>query len=48
MKPQLLSEHDHKNILDKIDARENINHDEYAEDESYYNADSDNSGDDDN
>ena len=41
MNPHLLSEHDHKIILDKIEARENINHDEYVEDENYYNVDSD-------
>ena len=35
MDPNLLSEHDHKIILDKIEARENINHDEYLEDENY-------------
>ena len=29
--PHLLSEHDHQIILDKIEARENINHDEYVE-----------------
>ena len=32
MNPNLLSEHDHQIILDKIGARENINHDEYVED----------------
>ena len=46
--PHLLSEHDHQIILDKVEARENINHDEYAEDENYYNVDSDDSDDDDN
>ena len=35
MNPRLLSEHDHQIILDKIEARENINHDEYVEDENY-------------
>ena len=30
MNPNLLSEHDHKIILDKIEARENLNHDEYV------------------
>ena len=44
----LLSEHNHKIILDKIEAREHINHDEYVEDENYYNIDSDDSDDDDN
>ena len=48
MKPHLLSEHDHQIILDKIEARENLNHDEYVDDENYYNADSDDSNDDDN
>ena len=43
MNPNLLSEHDHQIILDKIEARENINHDEYAEYENYYNVDSDDS-----
>ena len=46
--PHLLSEHDHQIILDKIEARENINHDEYVEYENYYNVDSDDSDDDDN
>ena len=27
--------------IGKIEARENLNHDEYAEEEDYYNADSD-------
>ena len=40
MNPHLLSEHGHQIILDKIEARENINHDEYVEDENYYNIDS--------
>ena len=48
MKPHLLSEHNHQIILDKIEGRENINHDEYFEDENYYNVDSDDSNDDDN
>ena len=39
--PNLLSEHDHQIILDKIKARENLNHDEYVEDENYFNIDSD-------
>ena len=34
--PNLLSEHNHQIISDKIEARENINHDEYVEDENYY------------
>ena len=41
--PCLLSEHDHQVILEKIEARENINHDEYVEEEDYYNVDSDES-----
>ena len=44
----LLPEHDHKIILDKIEARENLNHAEYVEDENYYNIYSDDSDDDDN
>ena len=48
MNPHLWSEHDHQIILDQIEARENINHDEYLEDENYYNVDSDDSDDDDN
>ena len=35
-------------ILDKIEAREKFNHDEYVEDKNYYNIDSDDSDDDDN
>ena len=38
--PCLLSEHDHQVILEKIEARENINHGEYVEEEDYYNVDS--------
>ena len=41
--PCLLSEHDHQVILEIIEARENINHDEYVEEEDYYNVDSDES-----
>ena len=48
MNSHLLSEHDHQIILDKIEARENLNHDEYVEDENYYNVDSDDSDDGDN
>ena len=47
MKPNLWSKHNHQIILDKIIARNNINHDEYVEDENYYNVDSDDSDDDD-
>ena len=43
MNPCLLSVHDHQVILEKIEARENLNHDEYVEEEDYYNADSDES-----
>ena len=48
MNPHLLSEHDHQIILDKIKAREKLNHDEYVGDRIYYNVDSDDSDDDDN
>ena len=48
MNPHLLSEHNHQIILDKIEARENLNHDEYVEDENYYNVDIYDSDDDDN
>ena len=48
MNPHVLSEHNHQIILDKIEARENINHDEYVEDENYYNVDIDDSDDDNN
>ena len=37
--PCLLSVHDHQVILEKMEARENLNHDEYAEEEDYYNVD---------
>ena len=33
MNPCLLSVHDHQVILEKIEAREKLNHDEYAEEE---------------
>ena len=46
--PCLLSEHDHQVILEKIEASENLNHDEYVEEEYYYNFDSDKSDIDDN
>ena len=48
MNPHLLSEHDHQIILDKFSRRKNINHEEYVEDENYYNLDSDDYDDDDN
>ena len=43
MNPYLLSVHNHQVILEKIEARENLNHDEYMEEEDYYNVDSDES-----
>ena len=43
MNPCLLSVHDHQLILEKIEARENLNHDEYVEEEDYFNVDSDES-----
>ena len=48
MNPRLWSEHNYQIILDKIEARENLNHDEYAEDGNYCNVDSDDSYDYDN
>ena len=36
-----MSEHDHQVKLEKIEARENLNHDEYVKEEDYYNVDSD-------
>ena len=41
MNPCLLSVHNHQVRLEKIEARENLNHDEYVEEEDYYNVDSD-------
>ena len=41
MNPHLLSKHDHQLIWDKVEAIENINHNEYVENESDYNVDSD-------
>ena len=35
MNPRLLSVHDHQVILKKIEARNNINHDEYVEEGDY-------------
>ena len=46
--PHTSSKHDHRIILDHIEERENLNHDEYVEDENDYNVDSDDSDDDDN
>ena len=43
MNPRLLSVHDHQVILEKIEARENLNHYEYVEEEDYYNIHSDES-----
>ena len=40
MNPYLLCVHDHQVILEKTEARENLNHDEYVEEEDYYNVDS--------
>ena len=48
MNPHLLSVHDNQIILEKIEARENLNHEEYVEDENYFNVDSNDSDDDDN
>ena len=41
MNPFLLSLHNHQVILKKIEARENLNRNEYVEEEDYYNVDSD-------
>ena len=41
--PCLLSEHNHQVILENIEARENLNHDEYVKEKDYYNIDSDES-----
>ena len=43
MKPCWLYVHNHQVILEKIEARENLNHDEYVEEEDYYNVDNDES-----
>ena len=48
MNPHLLSDHNQQLILEKVEARENINHDEYVEDGNHHNVDSDDSDDDDN
>ena len=48
MNPCLLSVHNYQVILEKIEARENLNHDEYVEKEDYYNVYSDESDIDDN
>ena len=48
MDHHLISEHGYQIILDQIEARENLNHDEYVEDENYNNVDSDDSDYDDN
>ena len=39
----LLSEHNHQVILEEIEEREKLNHDEYVEEEDHYNDDSDKS-----
>ena len=41
--PYLLSEHYHQVILEKSEAIDNLNHDEYVEEGYYYNVDSDES-----
>ena len=41
MNPCSLSVHNHQVILETIEARENLNHDEHVEEEDYYNVDSD-------
>ena len=41
MNPRLLSVHYQQVVLEKIEARENLNHDEYVEEEDNYNVDSD-------
>ena len=43
MKPCLLYVHNHQVILRKIEARENLDHNEYVEEEDYYNVDIDDS-----
>ena len=43
MNPHLLSEQDNQIILDKIEARDNLNHNEYLEYVNFYNVDSDDS-----
>ena len=48
MNPCLLSKHNHQIILDKIEARENLNHNKYVEYDNYCNVDSDDFDDDDN
>ena len=40
MNPCSLSVHNHQVILEHFEARENLNHDEYVEEEDYYNVDS--------
>ena len=48
MNPRLLYVHNHQVMLETIEARDNLNHDEYVEVEDYYNVDSDESDIDDN
>ena len=43
MNPCLSSVRDYQVILENIEARENLNHDEYVEEEDCYNVDSDES-----
>ena len=45
MNPHVLSEQNHQEILDKIEARENLNYNEYVEDEDHCNVDSGDSDD---
>ena len=43
MNSHSLSEHNHQIILDKLERRENLNHEGYVEDENYHNVDSNDS-----
>ena len=43
MNPRLLSVYNHQSILEKFEARENLNHYEYVEEEDYQNVYSDES-----
>ena len=42
MNPHILYEEDHLHIMDKIEGRANLNHEEYVEDEDDYYYDEDN------
>ena len=46
--PHYIFEHNYQIILNKIEGRENITHDEYVEDKNNYNVNIDDSDDDDN